>query len=629
MKITTYYPNGSIKDVHEHTFNVPKYIRSYDPKHSFLNIGEEDVDAVTYKKKDLEKHLILNRYRFLIGFDFDNYQRYIKDNYKKDIDVEQLKYLDYCFSLLLHFYASRDYLSLRNEKEIHILLSSNALIEIILFHALSIYNRLPNRHDEQEINLFSCISGLIHRTYYALKKINEIGLLSENEQAVMYVLCPFANLSKYNGPNLLCNDTLLAKMIKTLYLTNEEYRDTIYALAQILNGSYAIGVVPNTPKGLVMMMTNGSGNSNNREIIFEASPSNRIETTQIALSKEEIACLVCNKFVNTDIFVEIEKIFKYEYTSYYTLNSEILKQITNRAAIRKFRTESIAPCQWKTFYYDTLDDLEYQYKNQYRSHKELVSPFCYYYVLVNMCDPGHQYEFNGDFLVELVNYAIDNKCTNRCELYNQIIQLNYMQESADMITVENNEDNKTPDEVSELRNKLLSGKDETIVKELLQNNNKFESYEDAVEKILVFLTPLYCEKYMVNPNQDSIDDFQKRLKLLLQEKSFLENLKPKELMTNKKNERQLGFNVKLVMNIIGVLSKENDVKFVNPLKKRIADPLCRELEKLWQLKRAKGYNSYVNKFDSNIDAKCDLQISKSFSLLNKTMIERVKEVFSN
>ena len=109
MKITTYYPNGSIKDVHEHTFNVPKYIRSYDPKHSFLNIGEEDVDAVTYKKKDLEKHLILNRYRFLIGFDFDNFQRYIKDNYKKDIDVEQLKYLDYCFSLLLHFFVFRRY----------------------------------------------------------------------------------------------------------------------------------------------------------------------------------------------------------------------------------------------------------------------------------------------------------------------------------------------------------------------------------------------------------------------------------------------------------------------------------------------------------------------------------------
>ena len=629
MKITIYYPNGSVKDVHEHTIDVPKYISSYAPKQSFLNISEEDVDAVTCKKKDLEKYLILNRYRFLIGFDFDNYQRYIKDNYKKDIDVEQLEYLDYCFSLLLHLYGSRDFLSLRNEKEIHILLSSNALIEIILFHALSIYNRLPNRHDEQEINLYSCLSGLIHRAYYALKKVNEIGLLGENEQAVMYALYPFANLSKYNGPNLLCNDTLLAKMIKTLYLTNEECRDTIYALAQILNGSYAIGVVPNTPKGLVMMMTGGSGNRNNREIIFEASPSNRIETTQIALSEEEIACLVCYDLVGTERFVEIEQIFKHEYTSYYTLNSEKLKQITNRTAIRKFRTESIVSSQWETFYYDTLDDLECRYKNHYRSHKELVSPFCYYYLLVNMCDPGHKYEFNGDFLVELVNYAIYNKCTERCELYSKMIELNYMQESAHMITnFDSKEDEKAQDKISIFREKLLAGKDGTIAKELLLKKNKYENNEDAIERVLVFLSPLYCEKYMVNSSPKGVDDFRERLHKLLQEDLFLENLKPKEPMTKKKNDGQLGFNVKLIMNIIGVLSKENDDNFVNPLKKRIADPLCKELEILWELKNAKGYNSYVNKFDNNRGLK-EFQTTKSFSLLNEEMIDRVKQVFSN
>jgi hypothetical protein len=82
------------------------------------------------------------------------------------------------------------------------------------------------------------------------------------------------------------------------------------------------------------------------------------------------------------------------------------------------------------------------------------------------------------------------------------------------------------------------------------------------------------------------------------------------------------------MNIIGVLSKENDDNFVNPLKKRIADPLCKELEILWELKNAKGYNSYVNKFDNNRGLK-ELQTTKSFSLLNEGMIDRVKLVFSN
>ena len=628
MKITTYYPDGSIQDVHRYTIDVPKYISSYDSKRSFLNIGEEDVEAVLYKKKDPEKQLALNRYLFLIGFDFDNYQRYIEHNYKIDIDVAQLSYLDYCFSHLLRLYGSKDLFPLLNEKEIHEFLSSKAWKETILFHALNIYNRSPNRHDEQEFGLYSCLSGLIHKTYYALKKVNEIGLLSENEQAVMYALYPFANLSKYNGPNLLCNDTLLVKMIKALYLTNEECRDTIYAFAQMLNQSSTIGVVPNTQKGLVMMMTGSSGNSNNEKIIFDARPSNGIEATQIALSEEEIVCLVCNDLVGTDIFDEIERIFKQEYASYYNQNAEKLKQITNRAAIRKFRTEPIVPRQWETFYYDTLDDLEYQYKNQYKSHKDLVSPFCYYYALVNMCDPGHQYEFDGDFLVELVNYAIDNKCTNRCELYNQIFQLNYMQESAYMITVERKEDKKTQDEISILRDKLLIGNDGTIVKELLLKKSQFKSYEDAIERVLIFLTPLYSEKYMVNSKPQGIDDFRIRLKKLLQEEGFSDILRPKEPRTNKKNEGQLGFNVKLVMNIIGVLSREKDKFFKNPLNKRIADPLCKELETLWQLKRAKGYNSYINKFDSNKGVN-DSLTTKSFSLLNDAMIKKVKEIFSN
>lgn len=629
MKITTYYQDGSIQDVHRYTIDVPKYISSYDSKHSFLNIGEEDVEAVLYKKKDPEKQLALDRYRFLIGFDFDNYQHYIEHHYKINIDVAQLSYLDYCFSHLLRLYGSKDLFPLRNEKEIHEFLSCDTWIEIILYHALSNCNRLSNRNDKHEMSLFTCLSGLIHRVYYALKKANVVGLLNKDEQAIMYVLYPFANLSTIIGYDLLCNDTLLAKMIKAMYLTNEDCRDSIYALALVLYRSYIIGAVPITPKGLVMMMTGGSGNRINEEIILEASPSNGIEMTQIAMSEEEIACLVCYDMVGKPRFVEIENIFKNEYTSYYNLNAEIQKQIINRTAIRKFRTEPIVSSQWETFYYDTLDDLECRYKNHYRSHKELVSPFCYYYLLVNMCDPGHKYEFNGDFLVELVNYAIHNKCTERCELYSKMIELNYMQESAHMITnFDSKEDEKAQDKISIFREKLLAGKDGTIAKELLLKKNKYENNEDAIERVLVFLSPLYCEKYMVNSSPKGVDDFRERLHKLLQEDLFLENLKPKEPMTKKKNDGQLGFNVKLIMNIIGVLSKENDDNFVNPLKKRIADPLCKELEILWELKNAKGYNSYVNKFDNNRGRK-EFQTTKSFSLLNEGMIDRVKQVFSN
>ena len=90
----------------------------------------------------------------------------------------------------------------------------------------------------------------------------------------------------------------------------------------------------------------------------------------------------------------------------------------------------------------------------------------------------------------------------------------------------------------------------------------------------------------------------------------------------------MGFNVKLVLNIIGVLSKEKDEKFNNPLNNRIANPLCTELGKLWYIEKYKGYNSYINKYLDNKEAKNENQMYESFSLLDNKMIETIKEQFS-
>ena len=43
MKITTFNPDGCIKEVREHHFQIPKYISSFDPKRSFLNISDDDM----------------------------------------------------------------------------------------------------------------------------------------------------------------------------------------------------------------------------------------------------------------------------------------------------------------------------------------------------------------------------------------------------------------------------------------------------------------------------------------------------------------------------------------------------------------------------------------------------------
>lgn len=211
-----------------------------------------------------------------------------------------------------------------------------------------------------------------------------------------------------------------------------------------------------------------------------------------------------------------------------------------------------------------------------------------------------------------------------------MLRLNYMEESAYMIPVD-----KTENQVEEAtvidnkRNELLAGENISIVNDLLQKSIKFISVEDAIERILVFLSPLYDKRYMVKSTDSDISLFCNRLKILLKRDEFAQHLEPKEPKTDKKkNNRQLGFNVKLVLNIIGVLSKEKDEKFNNPLKNRITNPLCTELGKLWYIEKYKGYNSYINKYLDNKEAKNENQMYESFSLLDNKMIETIKEQFS-
>ena len=56
--------------------------------------------------------------------------------------------------------------------------------------------------------------------------------------------------------------------------------------------------------------------------------------------------------------------------------------------------------------------------------------------------------------------------------------------------------------------------------------------------------------------------------------------------------------------------------------------LCTELGKLWYIEKYKGYDSYINKYLDNKEAKNENQMYESFSLLDNKMIETIKEQFS-
>ena len=134
---------------------------------------------------------------------------------------------------------------------------------------------------------------------------------------------------------------------------------------------------------------------------------------------------------------------------------------------------------------------------------------------------------------------------------------------------------------------------------------------------------------MVDASEAGVKNFCSILQNLLKKENFAAKLKTNEKQQDddsREEKRGLGFNVKLILNIIGALSKGNIKN--GPLKKRIADSLKKDLKKLWKLERAGGYNSYINKYNHNEDVKNEKQMFYSFSVLNGDMIKEIIDAFS-
>ena len=70
MKITTYNPDGSIKEVRQHRFQVPEYITSFDSKRSFLNITGSDMTVLDF---DDNIDIVKDKFLLLLDYDITNY----------------------------------------------------------------------------------------------------------------------------------------------------------------------------------------------------------------------------------------------------------------------------------------------------------------------------------------------------------------------------------------------------------------------------------------------------------------------------------------------------------------------------------------------------------------------------
>jgi hypothetical protein len=185
----------------------------------------------------------------------------------------------------------------------------------------------------------------------------------------------------------------------------------------------------------------------------------------------------------------------------------------------------------------------------------------------------------------------------RPTLYEQMAKLNFIEEQAGWIRKEEKDDNisENKKEMLALRDKLLEGTQRDIANAILERyNDNITNSESRVERIMVFLEPLF--------NEENVEDMSVKSFRLLLEYVFKEETISNEL---RKNNYHQPFNFKLVLNILGFLSKSNNhfnSKIKNPpLRKGLGCDLLDDLTDLWNLEGTSNYRKSVEQFDKKIE----------------------------
>lgn len=629
MKITTFNPDGSIKDVSEYKFPIPYYIKKYEPGLFFINISKEDAEAVFYKSDDIEKDLLIDQYRFLIKYDFNNYKEYCFHNdcsfnilstiTEEPNNEEELNLESILLSLLRLYRTPISSIEGEWHSKIKSLFLSDMWLEVIVRHA----NITPNR---KSVNgLLKKIISIIHRLHSVFKKLESLGQLLPEEYDVLFGLYPFADIHFPINTNIsiLDNNIVLAKVVKSFHYSNNGSRKFIYAIADMFESTMRFEAqnVQSKQTGMVSMVTGASNSNVNKNVIIQASPSNGVEIKEIELPQEEIVCLKDSHLaIGKDVLDKFGDALRGELDLFYKLNCEYVEKLVGIEATKAFRiknTSSLTERHWEDLYFKSLDKLENSYIFKYEEVRELKVPYYYYYLLIEKCCSSCRYSFNDYFLESLAYMATQEKFIERSTLYYQMVRLNYMEEKASLIEREIDEKKSNPQEKAMLkeRDKLFNSNLSDVAKSIFDDRYVGELTNDQlVQRIIVFLTPLFNEKYIVGMN---VNNFKELLSRIYSNDIICRLLKQKSC-----NQQ---FDLMLVLNIIGFLSKDN-VKWKSvitnpPVEKRKGNSLAIDLDYLWNTNLKDNYRKCVKEFDYILEKKTTKYYTKFTPAIKKIVEE--------
>ena len=609
MKITTFNPDGSIKEVREHHFQIPKYISSFDPKRSFLNISDDDI-RVLKVGNDFEKKELERKFRTLINYDLSIFTKFLfeQDNIESknsfydvllrvSINQELLdKYRKALCSLVRRY--SKSLRSLRNIKSEKLTddeyqaLNVNTLVEILLFDIIKMRSKGRSGMD--------CYKNMVHRLRwlnYALYNCYALGLLTDDRRINAQILRPYSNIRFPKGISL-DDSSFLKRIVYSLYETGEQFRNDQYRLLLALK---YLPCIEHTSMLSFDMSTIGMAiNDKQLTTVLREDRSNEFENVRMELENEEIVALhgPCN--ISEEIKIAIKRVLDNQYKRYGNLNGNFdIKDM--QKDIEMSYGDSYIKCNslkyWREYYYKTMRRLSADFKENLKKNnfKDIEWPYYYYKVLVEDSDLCKEYKFEGQLLDGLLRLFINEKYEKTIALYEQVFRLNYMETEADFInSIESSKEKVNAVKNEEMQHYLdnLLKSENRIIAEHILKGNLFCTKDDVVDYAIVFLEPLFKKYLTRNTNEVQFrETFKKVLKL---------DFVFKHLIVEKSNSNieKDTLHIKTLMNIIGILLNEFH-NWKKPIEVQNS-VLISDLITMWNITKIAGYARYISGYRSRV-----------------------------
>ena len=619
MKITIFNQDGSIKEVKEHHFQIPKYVTAFDPNQSFLNISEDDMAVFDYDDIE-EQKVVVEKFGMLLDYDITNYAKYLIEgknapsliNALLCVDMENEDFLMYR-KLLGKFVRNYGQFSLeRLVDEDSDFWEIHKIVDVLAYNVReAIFER---------DNLFyykKYFYNQINWLYYSLKRCLKINSLSSAGCDALKILWPFANL-KNSGKEWLTTTEGLKRIQDALYSTAGKYRSELYRLLLIVDH------LDNPIKPMMSNTTCAFERITNKiKTIIDRVPTNVIEDVRLQLKEDEIIALHIDCQVNEEIKKSIRDVYNNQYNAYVESQGEFLRGQIIQQALRNFKLieeERLVRDNWRTLYFESLDDLANKFSGREESHYNFTIPLFYYYIIVNKCKIGEKYNFDGQLLNDLIIRAmIHGGSESKSSLYDEMYRLNYMEMSANLIYDDSKNNyskkeenaNNDKEELQNLYNNLLEGPNSNIAENLRKGSFKLDKPSEAIDYFIVWLEPLF-KRHLNATNEDQFKD---KLIQLLNDDLF----KNKLLVTNKRKVIKHNLNVKLILNIIGKLSELNKENSKNWVKRYVGPKLRDDLTYMWKLKGSSSLHKYVSGWDK--------EIHLGVSGLSVDMKNKIDEIF--